>query len=200
MLVLLRGLLLQLISFPTSLLFLLSLLLMSSHPFDSFEYACEALLFLLLHYLVLLFSLSLLSLHIVFTITVNSFENVSILAVPATFIPLALFILFITFLAMSLFKNDLHVIVLVPSYKSKLNKVFPDFKVLSSVNITSPCRATFPSSTPKSSTFTNGSVIFGEPPNIKWCFLFFNLFWLCYFFICFNYCICYNCYISCICV
>ena len=70
---------------------------------------------------------------IVFAITVNSFENVSIWAVPDIFNPGAFCILFIVFLAVSLFKNALHVIVLVPSYKSKLNKVFPDFKVLSSV-------------------------------------------------------------------
>ena len=69
---------------------------------------------------------------IVFAITVNSFENVSIWAVPASFIPFDFWILFIIFLALSFSKNALQVIVLVPSYKSKLNNVFPDFRVLSS--------------------------------------------------------------------
>ena len=101
-----------------------------------------------------------------FTITDNSFVKLSIPAVPATFIPFAPFILFIILFALSLFKNALQVIVLVPSYKSKLNNVFPDFNVLSSEYITSPCNATFPSSTPRSWTFTNGSVIFSVFPKI----------------------------------
>ena len=39
----------------------------------------------------------------------------------------------IIFLALSFSKNALHVNVLVPSYKSKLNNVFPFFNVLSSM-------------------------------------------------------------------
>ena len=103
----------------------------------------------------------------VFAMTVNSFEKLSICAFPAILIPFAFFILFITFLAFSLFKNALQVMVLVPSYKSKLNSVFPDFSSLSSMKITSPSNDTFPSSALKFSTVTSGSVILMEVPNIN---------------------------------
>ena len=56
--------------------------------------------------------------------------------------------------------KDLQVIVLVPSYKSNINRNFPFFNSLESVFITSPSRAIFPLSMDTSITFTNGSLIF----------------------------------------
>ena len=104
---------------------------------------------------------------IVFAITVNSPENWSICAFPSIVIPFAFFILPIIFLLLFLSKNALQVIVLEPSYKSKLSNVFPDFNSLSSINITSPFKDTVPSSAPKSATFTNGALILIFLPNIN---------------------------------
>ena len=104
---------------------------------------------------------------IVFAITVSSLENESIWAFPEIFTPFAFFILFVTFLLTSLFKNALQVILLEPSYKSKLKSVFPDFNSLSSIPIISPSSATFPSSTFNSEIFTTFSVIFGFIPKIN---------------------------------
>ena len=104
---------------------------------------------------------------IVFAITVNSFENESIWAFPSIFIPFTFPNLLIIFFADSFGKNALQVIVLEPSYKSKLNNVFPFFNSLSSIKIISPSSETCPSSTPKSATFTSGAVMFIFFPNIN---------------------------------
>ena len=104
---------------------------------------------------------------IVFAITVSSPENVSICAFPSIFTPFTLPILFIIFLALSFSKNALHVSVLVPSYKSKLNSVFPDFSSLSSIKIISPSSETAPSSGLSSETFASGAVIFIVFPKIN---------------------------------
>ena len=64
-------------------------------------------------------------------------------------------------------KNALQVSVLVPSYKSKLYNTLPDFNSLSSVFITSPCKETFLSSTPKFLICTSGSLIVIVVPIIK---------------------------------
>ena len=104
---------------------------------------------------------------IVFAITVSSPENESICAFPSIFTPFTLPILFIIFLAFPFSRKALHVSVLVPSYKSKLNNVFPDFNSLSSIKIISPSNETAPSSGPNSETFVSGAVIFIVFPKIN---------------------------------
>ena len=104
---------------------------------------------------------------IVLAITVSSPENESICAFPSIFTPFTLPILFIIFLALSFSRNALHVNVLVPSYKSKLNNVLPDFNSLGSINIISPSNETAPSSGPNSETFASGAVIFIFFPKIS---------------------------------
>ena len=103
----------------------------------------------------------------VLAIIPSSFANGSNCAVPSTFTPLTLVSFPKISFAFSFSKKALHVIVLVPSYKSNIANNLPVLSSLESTFKISPSNSTRPLSTDKSATFTKVSFNFALLPYIN---------------------------------